>query len=103
VAPDATVSGVTVKPLPLKPCAPKDKDCAAYVMAQLKEFYPEQLKQFCFQQKVEAMRRDMQATIAGWCDSPGRGATAMCSHYVAPAIKQVCASDPVASKTADKK
>ncbi len=46
--PGSTVSGVTVQALPRKPCAPKDTDCVALVMAQVKELYPEQLKQFCF-------------------------------------------------------
>ncbi|HEX2817514.1 MAG TPA: hypothetical protein VHN39_14035 [Phenylobacterium sp.] len=95
-APDksgATVSGVTVRPLPRKPCAPKDKDCVAMVMAEVKNLYPEQLKSFCFQQQMDVMRQDMQANMAGWCEGPGLGAAAICSHHVSPVVKQVCAPD----------
>jgi hypothetical protein len=101
-APDksgTTVSEVTVKPLPRKQCSPKDKDCIALVMAEVKELYPEQLKAFCYQQKVDVMRQDMQASIAGWCNGPGQGASAICSHYVSPVVKKVCEPD----KPADKK
>jgi hypothetical protein len=96
--PGATVSGVTVQGGPRKQCAPKDKDCIALVMAQVKELYPEQLKQFCFQQKMDAMRQDMQANLAGWCNGPGGGASEMCHHYVSPVVKQVCAPDAKPSK-----
>ena len=97
--PGKTVSGVTVEALPRKQCAPKDKDCIALVMAQVKELYPEQLKKFCFTQQMDVMRQDMQANLAGWCDSPGLGATSTCSHHVSPVVKQVCAPD----KKPDKK
>ncbi|MBS0361146.1 MAG: hypothetical protein JSR98_07185 [Proteobacteria bacterium] len=89
----ATVSGVTVTPSPRKACAPKDKACIALVVADLKRLYPEQLKAFCFQQDMTALRRDQQANAAGWCDSPIGGASAICSHYVPPAVKQACAPD----------
>jgi hypothetical protein len=102
-APGATVSGVTVKGAPRKQCAPKDAECIAIVMAEVKELYPEQLKKFCYQQKMDVMRQDMQANIAGWCDGPGLGATAMCSHYVSPVVKKVCAPDPPAVATEAKK
>ena len=67
-------------------------------MAEVKELYPEQLKAFCYQQKMDVMQRDMQANNAGWCDNPTRGASALCNHYVPPIVKQVCASDPPAAK-----
>jgi hypothetical protein len=94
----ANVSGVTVSPVPRKPCAPKDKDCIAIVMAELKDLYPEQVKTFCFQQKMDVMQRDMQANMAGWCDDPKQGAAAICNHYVPPVVKQLCASSPTAKK-----
>jgi hypothetical protein len=94
----ANVSGVTVSPVPHKPCAPKDKDCIAIVMAELKDLYPEQVKTFCFQQKMDVMQRDMQANMAGWCDDPKQGAAAICNHYVPPVVKQLCASSPTAKK-----
>jgi hypothetical protein len=93
-----TVSGVTVTPVPRKPCKPKDTECIAIVMAQVKDLYPEQLKQFCFQQKMDVMRQDMQANIAGWCDGPGLGASEMCHHYMSPVVKKVCAAPPTAKK-----
>ena len=94
-----TVSGVTVSPAPRKPCAPKDKDCIALVVADLKRLYPEQLKTYCFQQKMTVLRRDMQAQAAGWCDGPIGGASAICSHYVPPALKLACATEkPVAER-----
>jgi hypothetical protein len=93
-----SVSGVTVSPSPRKPCAPKDKDCIAIVMAEVKALYPEQLKMFCQQQRMDVMQRDMQANMAGWCDDPKQGAAAICNHYVPPIVKQVCASDPPAAK-----
>jgi hypothetical protein len=93
-----SVSGVTVSPLSRKPCAPKDKDCIAIVMAEVKALYPEQLKMFCHQQKMDVMQRDMQANMAGWCDNPTQGASSICNHYVPPIVKQVCASDPPTAK-----
>jgi hypothetical protein len=97
-SPGATVSGVTVKPLPHKACAPKDKECIAIVVAEVKELYPEQLKMFCHQQKMDVMQRDMQANMAGWCDNQMGGAAAICNHYLPPVVKQVCASDPPTAK-----
>jgi hypothetical protein len=96
--PGPSVSGVTVSPLPRKPCAPKDKECIAVVMAEVKALYPEQLKMFCHQQKMDVMQRDMQANMAGWCDNPTQGSSAICNHYVPPIVKQVCASDPPPAK-----
>src|SRR5277367_5518460 len=61
-----TVSGLTVSPLLRKPCAPRDKECVALVIAQVKALYPEELKKFCFQQTMTAERRTMQAQLAGW-------------------------------------
>jgi hypothetical protein len=94
----ANISGVTVSPAPRKACAPKDKECIALVMAELKDLYPEQVKAFCFQQKMDVMQRDMQANMAGWCDDPKQGAAAICNHYVPPVVKQLCASNPVTKK-----
>jgi hypothetical protein len=97
-APGSTVSGVTVEALPHKTCAPKDKECIALVMAQVKELYPEQLKKFCYQQQMDVMREDMQASVNGWCDNPRYASSSMCHHYVPPVVKQVCASDAPAAK-----
>ena len=47
---------------------------------------------------MAVMKQDMQASIAGWCDGPGLGASAICSHYVPPVVKQVCAPDKPDSK-----
>jgi hypothetical protein len=100
---DTTVSGVTVKPLPRKQCSPKDKDCIAMVMAELKDLYPEQLKKFCYQEKMNVMRQDMQANVNGWCGNPFRGSAALCHHEVSPVIKQVCTSGPTADRADVKK
>jgi hypothetical protein len=55
-----TVEGVTVvgKPLPTKECSSRDKDCILTVVAELKKLYPEQLKRFCFQRQMRAMRNN---------------------------------------------
>jgi hypothetical protein len=91
---DPTVSGVTVMPLPIRSCKPKDKDCIALVVAELKEHYPEQLKKFCFQTEMNVQRQDIQANVNGWCDDPRYSSSAICNHHVPPVLKQACAADP---------
>jgi len=52
-----TISGVTVSPAPAsKPCGSRDKQCIDLVVAELKRRYPEQLKKFCFQRDMRAIR-----------------------------------------------
>jgi hypothetical protein len=60
-APDAKgkqLEGLTVtgKPPPTNACSSRDQACIAMVVAELKQLYPEQLKKFCFQRKIQAMR-----------------------------------------------
>ena len=62
-------------------------------MAQVKELYPEQLKQFCFRENMDVMKQNMQAELAGWCDNPFSGAEQLCHRHVSPVVKQVCAAD----------
>jgi hypothetical protein len=58
--PPKTVEGLTViAPLPNKPCSSRDRECIALVVAELKQLYPEQLKRFCFQRTMRAMRSQM--------------------------------------------
>lgn len=91
---DTTVSGVTVMPLPSRSCRPKDKDCIALVIAELKAKYPEQLKKFCFQTQMNVEKQDIQADVNGWCDDPRYSSSAICSHHVPPVLKQACEPDP---------
>ena len=72
-------------------------------MAQVKELYPEQLKQFCFRENMDVMKQNMQANAAGWCDSPNLGAAELCHRHVSPMVKQVCAPDKTVAKTDPKK
>ncbi|MBS0331607.1 MAG: hypothetical protein JSS35_02455, partial [Proteobacteria bacterium] len=69
-----------------------DKECIALVVAELKAKYPEQLKKFCFQSRMNVERQDMQALANGWCDN--RENIAGCTHTVPPVIKLACAADP---------
>jgi hypothetical protein len=55
-----TVDGLTVvAPAVGKPCASRDRECIALVVAELKRRYPEELKRFCFQRQMRAMRSDV--------------------------------------------
>jgi hypothetical protein len=53
-----TVEGLTVmgNRLPTEECSSRDKACINAVVAELKRLYPEQLKRFCFQREMRAMR-----------------------------------------------
>ena len=54
--PAPTVSGIVVEGLPKKTCSSRDRECIAIVVAELKQNYPEQLKAFCAQWKMQAVR-----------------------------------------------
>ena len=91
-----TVSGITVKPLPRKTCAARDKDCVAMVVAQLKEFYPEQLKQFCFQWETQRVRTELTNTqLMDALDAAGQnnGPPTPTGFGVNSAVKTACAPD----------
>jgi hypothetical protein len=84
-----TVEGLTVvAPPPLKPCAVRDKDCVAQVVAELKQLYPEQLKKFCFQRQMRAMRTAMVADQLGLDGPPPSTAVGVNS-----ALATACAPD----------
>jgi hypothetical protein len=55
-APAPSVSGIVVEGLPKKTCSSRDRDCIAVVVAELKQNYPQQLKTFCAQWKMQAVR-----------------------------------------------
>jgi len=88
-----TVEGLTVvAPVPNKPCSSRDQACIALVVAELKQLYPEQLKRFCFQRTMRAMRSDMlQADLLAGLgsDNPPMGT----SFGVNSALKTACARD----------
>jgi hypothetical protein len=87
-----TVSSITVTPTPKKVCAARDKDCVARVVAELKRLYPEQLKQFCFQEQTKAVRT--QFTNDQLFDSlNGNGPPTPTAFPVSAALKTACATD----------
>src|SRR4051812_49862702 len=65
-----TVEGLTVtgKVFPKTECSPRDAACIRLVVAELKRLYPEQLKRFCFQRQLQAMR---ETTLFGDADPVG--------------------------------
>ena len=87
-----TVSGITVIPMPKKACAPRDKDCIAIVVAELKRLYPEELKRFCFAEQTSAMRTQIvnQQLLESL---GGNNPSIPVSSQVSPIIKTACASD----------
>jgi hypothetical protein len=87
-----TLSGVTVMPIPKKTCSSRDKDCIAMVVAELKQLYPEQLKQFCFQEQTKAVRN--QFVNDQLLDAlHGNGPPTPTAFPVSPVVKIACASD----------
>jgi hypothetical protein len=87
-----TLSGVTVMPIPKKACSARDKDCIALVVAELKRLYPEELKQFCFQEQTSAVRTQIvnQQLLESL---NGNNPSIPISSQVSPIIKTACASD----------
>ena len=87
-----TLSGVTVMPMPKKACSSRDKDCIALVVAELKRLYPEELKQFCFQEQTSAVRTQIvnQQLLESL---NGNNPSIPISSQVSPVIKTACASD----------
>jgi hypothetical protein len=86
-----TVSGLTVLPIPRKACSSRDKDCIAMVVAELKRFYPEQLKQFCFTEQTKAVRNQMVGDQL--YESLGVARPPPTAFPVSPIVKTACASD----------
>jgi hypothetical protein len=86
--PPKKLEGVVVigKPKPMRQCAAKDTPCVEAVMAQLKQRFPEQLKVWCFRQKMQQMRDSLNAATL-YPDGP---ATQL---RQADVIKTVCAPD----------
>ena len=74
---------------PLKKCGEKDTVCLAAVMTELKTRYPEQLKVWCFRQKIDEMRNRMNAQVLADPGDPAGGAGYNISQ--AAVIKTVCA------------
>jgi hypothetical protein len=54
-----TVDGLTVVAPAGKPCGYRDRECVALVVAELKRRYPGELKRFCFQRQMRAMRSEV--------------------------------------------
>ena len=85
-----TLSGVTVMPLPTKPCGSRDKQCIAMVVAELKRLYPEQLKTFCFAEQTKAARNNFvnQQLLESL---NGNGPPTPTSFPVSAVVKTACA------------
>jgi hypothetical protein len=84
-----TVDGLTVvaPTVPTKECSPRDQQCVRLVVAELKRLYPEQLKRFCFQRQMRAMR----SNLLNDTDPSQPAFTSMFS--APPAMKLACSSD----------
>jgi hypothetical protein len=93
-APPKKLEGVVVEGQrkPFHKCSDRDAPCIAAVVAELKKRYPEQLKVWCFRQKMDEMRNAMNAEAYAGPYDPNGGATAQFNR--APVIRQVCAPDP---------
>ena len=78
---------VTGKHKPMRQCAEKDTACVQAVMTELKQRFPEQLKVWCFRQKMQEMRDSLNAATL-YPDDPD-------THLrQADVIKTVCTSEP---------
>ena len=78
----------SVRP-PLKKCGEKDAVCLAAVMTELKTRYPEQLKVWCFRQKMDEMRNHMNAAAMADPSDPAQGGAGY-NVSQAAVIKTVC-------------
>ena len=92
-SPSSTVSGVTVQALSRKPCAPKDKDCVALGMAQVKVSIRKQLEAVLFPRKHgrHEGRTCRPTSPAGATARLLAGGEQLCHRHVSPVVKQVCA------------
>jgi hypothetical protein len=88
-----TVDGLTVvAPAVGKPCGSRDRECVALVVAELKRRYPEELKRFCFQRQMRAMRSEVvnEQLLEGL----GGGAPPVPTAFgVNSALKTACAEE----------
>ncbi|HEY8004577.1 MAG TPA: hypothetical protein VIE16_10135 [Phenylobacterium sp.] len=86
-----TLEGLTVRPIPKRGCLPRDKECIALVVAELKQRYPEQLKRFCFQREMRAMNNSV---LFGDVDpASGEPAQLGATYRPADALRVACAPD----------
>jgi hypothetical protein len=96
-APGPTVSGIVVEGLPKKTCSSRDRDCIAVVVAELQEHYPEQLKAFCANWKMQAIRskwvNDQLLASLGSSHQPTPP-----SFGVNSAVTKACSTDKPAEK-----
>jgi hypothetical protein len=92
-----TVSGIVVEGLPKKSCSSRDKDCIAVVVAELQEHYPEQLKAFCANWQMQAVRskwvNDQLLASLGSSHQPTPP-----SFGVNSAVTKACSTDKPAEK-----
>jgi hypothetical protein len=96
-ATEPTVSGIVVEGPPKKTCSSRDRECIAVVVAELKEHYPQQLKAFCAQWKMQAVRtqwvNDQLVESLGGNNPPSPVAFGVNS-----AVSKACAADKPAEK-----
>ena len=98
-APDAAVPAQPPKKLegvvvegkrrqPTPKCGAKDAVCIAAVITELKTRYPEQLKVWCFRQKMDEMRNALNAEAFAGPNNPGGDANYSIAQ--AKVIRTVC-------------
>jgi hypothetical protein len=93
-----TVESLTVRGrrLPTKTCSSRDKDCIARVVAELQQQYPRELKKFCLQWQIRAVRT--QWLNAQLNAGLGNDEPSPVGFGVNSAVKQACAEPKPAKK-----
>ena len=72
-------------------CDDRDAACIAAVITELKTRYPEQLKVWCFRQKMDEMRGHMNAATLADPSDPAQGGAGY-EVTKTPTIRMVCAT-----------
>jgi hypothetical protein len=86
-----SVDGIVVEGLPKKSCSTRDKSCIAVVVAELKARYPQQLKVFCANWQMQALRSQWVSDQLGGGDRPT-------AFGVNSAVSKACSADKPAEK-----
>jgi hypothetical protein len=93
----SSVDGIVVEGLPKKSCTSREKDCIAVVVAELKARYPQQLKAFCANWKMQAIR-DQWANDQLAASFGGSHQASPSSFGVNAAISKACSPDKPAER-----
>ena len=87
-----TVSGVTVeaKPLKIPKCGARDNACIAEVVAELRQRYPKELRQWCSQEEMKSTRANfMGSEFLGSADHP-----MIDGSFAPPAVTRIACFPP---------